>query len=181
MPNWCENNLNIIGSKEDIDRLVEHVKNDDKPLSFNSILPMPKDLVGTRSPAYIVTQEEYDNITPEEWAKMDDPNNPFESKPITEEISNRYMRLYGSNNWYDWACYSWGTKWDTRDVGVIRWDDTGISYEFDTAWCPPEGIYKELVSKFPKLEFELQWSEEGGDSGMMFDPPATESEVKDNA
>ena len=167
MPNWCTNGLLITGRKKELDRLVEYVKGEQESFCFDTILPMPTELRGTQSPANIVTQEEYDNIAPELWAKMNDPDNPFESKPITQEMSIKYLRLYGNDNWYDWSCDNWGTKWDTNEVRFHRYNDTELVYEFDTAWCPPEGIYQELVKQFPKLEFNLEWHEEGGDSGII--------------
>lgn len=169
MPNWCENNLSITGNKEELDRLVEYVKGEDESFSFHAILPIPKELQGTQSPANIVTQKEYDNIPPELWAKMIDPNNPFESIPITTKMSKIYIMEYGNDNWYDWSCDNWGTKWDTRHVEMQRSSPTELSYFFDTAWSPPEGIYKELVNQFPTLRFTLQWSEEGGEFGTIRD------------
>ena len=161
MPNWCENELVISGRKADIDRLMGYVKGEKEAFCFNSILPLPKELEGTQSPANIVTQKEYDNISPELWAKMNDPNNPSESLPITKKMSDRYIQLYNADNWYEWTRDNWGTKWDTREAQVTRLSDTEVIYEFETAWCPPEGIYKELVNQFPKLEFLLEWKEEG--------------------
>jgi len=160
MPNWCENDLSIIGSKEELDRLVEYVTGERDIFSFNAILPMPEELQGTRSPATIVTQEEYDNYGP--------PSNGYDvGKPITKEMSDRLIEQYGVDNWYDWANNVWGTKWDTTGGTSVRHNETELTYCFETAWCPPEGIYEELTMQFPTLEFSLHWSEEGGASGII--------------
>ena len=177
MPNWCTNNLLITGRKKELDRLMEYVKGEDNAFTFNSILPMPEDLRGSTSPSRIISQEEYDNIPADEKAKMDDPNNPFVSRPLTQAMSDKYLSLYGNDNWYDWSNDNWGTKWDTSDVEMRRYSDTELAYEFDTAWCPPEGVFGELVNQFPKLEFSLEWHEEGGESGILYgDEPLPERE-----
>ena len=42
MPNWCENELKIEGSKQVIDLFVAMAKADKKPLSLNNFVPYPK-------------------------------------------------------------------------------------------------------------------------------------------
>lgn len=65
-------------------------------------------------------------------------------------------RKYGKNNWYDWSIDNWGTKWNSVDV---LWNgDDFVS--FSTAWSMPEGIYRELAKKFPKLLIEIQYADE---------------------
>ena len=44
MPNDCTNILTIsASSKEELDKILELVKGDDRPLSFNSIVPIPEE------------------------------------------------------------------------------------------------------------------------------------------
>ncbi len=51
---------------------------------------------------------------------------------------------------YEWCSNNWGTKWspDVRamfDLDFEDWDgEDGISFGFDTAWCPPNGILEKL-------------------------------------
>lgn len=48
-------------------------------------------------------------------------------------------------NWYDWNCENWGTKWDAT---VYEWDREGnneIWISFDSAWSPPTQLYQFLV------------------------------------
>ena len=41
MPNWCNNNIEIIGPKEKVDKLIEGAK---KGEFINTLYPMPKAL-----------------------------------------------------------------------------------------------------------------------------------------
>jgi hypothetical protein len=106
MPNWCENTVTIIGSKEMLDDFEEH------KLRFNHYVP----------------------------------------RPAEEE-----------NNWYEWNCENWGTKWevDSDDFNVINRDDEKIEIEFQTAWCPPIAFFKKLCLMYSKIYIECKYIEDG--------------------
>ena len=109
MPNWCGNTVIVDGGKREIARFVKYVENSstEEPFSFQAILPMPKELVETTSPIRIVTQKDYNNY--------ELSSHGFDvAKPITQEMSDRFIKQYGTNNWYDWAIVNWGTKWNVR-------------------------------------------------------------------
>lgn len=60
---------------------------------------------------------------------------------------------------YDIALDTWGTKWDVtfEDTVFERKDaisNLEIWMRFDTAWCPPEGVYKFLTEE---LELDVFW------------------------
>lgn len=42
MPNWCENTVTITGSKEDIDNVIEFLKDAESEFSFDRIIPYPE-------------------------------------------------------------------------------------------------------------------------------------------
>jgi hypothetical protein len=75
---------------------------------------------------------------------------------------------YGYNNWYDWNCANWGTKWGDSDTFIIDEEplatpnkEASIEYGFQSAWSPPiEGI-AHIATLFPTLEFGLSYYEEG--------------------
>ena len=56
----------------------------------------------------------------------------------------------------------------------------------DTAWGPPEGIYNEIARRFPDVEFEAKYFEDGmwfagtykGFEGALFEYPCKEEEVR---
>ena len=157
MPNWCQNEVTVIASdREQAEAFVNFIKYEQNYFSFDRVIPMPDDLKGTRSPATIVSQEEYDK-----WLEDSNPNIKRYLKPITQEMSDRFKKEYGCDNWYDWTNKNWGTKWDT-DCGEIDIDDFGrVEYKFDTAWGPPKPIYKALRELFPKLEISWFYREDG--------------------
>lgn len=76
------------------------------------------------------------------------------------------------DNWYNWNCEHWGTKWDACDVVINRdheqgWtkdeDDIHLSYAFETAWSPPHAWFERMVQDWPDLKFLLNFVELGMD------------------
>jgi hypothetical protein len=70
---------------------------------------------------------------------------------------------------YDWCCNNWGTKWDVEaELRNPNWeinDDTNpnLLITFDSAWAPPEEVFKILPEMFPDLIFQLTYAEPGMD------------------
>jgi hypothetical protein len=50
MPNWCSNKFAIVGSKENLGVFKDQVKGIKTDICLNNLVPMPKELEGTRSP-----------------------------------------------------------------------------------------------------------------------------------
>mgnify|MGYP005994058975 CR=1 FL=1 len=117
------------------DEVLKQIVNEEGEIDFNTVVPMPKELQGTVSPSKDDTQEEKD-------------------------ASKNLIEKYGSDNWYDWSCKNWGTKWNgvsdepyTYGEGVIH---------FRTAWSYPEGFIEALSKKFPDELIKFEWEEEQG-------------------
>lgn len=53
------------------------------------------------------------------------------------------------DNWYEWNCNNWGTKWDISVIDWDRYDDETVWISFETAWAPPLELYQFL--------FENDW------------------------
>lgn len=49
MPNWCYNELNVIGEIADINKFVNDVKSDESPLSFEKLFPVPQEIKNTNA------------------------------------------------------------------------------------------------------------------------------------
>jgi len=70
MPNHTANNFTITGPKDTVLAFIERAKDknpdelDPQQLSFNSLLPLPKELKGIASPVRIMTQDQIDEV----WA-----------------------------------------------------------------------------------------------------------------
>lgn len=72
------------------------------------------------------TCEHYIPHPPEIMKSMEDPKN---------------------NDWYNWRCNNWGTKWDfglEENYEPIKIQDGSVMISFDTAWSPPIPLYDKL-------------------------------------
>ncbi len=132
MPNWTSNEVRFksrINSKRQLSRLKKRLKGVEyfvelesgektkewNDFDFNKIHKMPKALKGTISP----TRDE-DKVK-----------------------AKRRLKKYGAENWYDWKCKNWGTKWNSVDTEIIEDERDGLTYSFNTAWdCPREVVEK---------------------------------------
>lgn len=82
------------------------------------------------------------------------------------QVTMEVRRKYQCDNWYDWSCKNWGTKWNacesiiegTQEDG----DNTIVQIRFETAWSWPEPVISKITSLFPDLEFSGVSDEEGG-------------------
>lgn len=72
--------------------------------------------------------------------------------------------LLNGDGWYDWRVSNWGTKWDLCDLETNDegWEEGFISYNFWTAWSPPEQVLEALTTQHPKLSFSYKFADEGG-------------------
>jgi len=155
--------LVVVGPEEPLKDFAEKVKKDvgDDEFNWEKVFPIPDELGDSRSPTIIL------GGTP----KID------EEGAITQERSDYLKKEYGADNWYDWSCDNWGTKWHPKNAGSVSpcVYDNGrdkdmwiVTVKFDTAWSPPLGVFKRFVSEFPLLAFSLDYREEGGEfEGMI--------------
>ena len=157
MPNWITNNLELKGNAEQVAAILEFVKSDEREFDFDKIAPIPKELQGTQAPTNIISQKEYDEqekrLAKGELTKEE--KDCGISRGLTQELSKQYIKKFGADNWYDWQCSNWGTKWNANDVFI---SDNVIS--FNTAWSTPVHIFSALSEKFPDVEFFIQFADE---------------------
>jgi hypothetical protein len=77
-------------------------------------------------------------------------------KPLDTE-----MDWYNDRGWYDWNIEHWGTKWDADSASFE--DNPGtLNYWFNTAWAPPEPVFREMARQYPELSFAIRCEEEQG-------------------
>jgi hypothetical protein len=141
MPNICENRLEITTSNPNLVRWIqnfcekgeieynEYVSQKPPTGLFQYIAPMPSELEGTTKGSH-----------PPRWQT---------------NSSEALIDAYGADNWYDWQCKNWGTKWDVYCDDIKTWGidhlDNGdyfVFLEFDTAWGPPTEAIKRLKMSY---------------------------------
>lgn len=107
--------------------------------SMNRILPCPEELTKVTCPVR---------------AENGETEKEFKAR------TKKHRELYGCDNWYDWNCNNWGTKWDVcepqRDV-----HEDWVSYDFQTAWSPICTFLASIGMDYPLLQFELHYEEPG--------------------
>jgi hypothetical protein len=71
-------------------------------------------------------------------------------------------------DWWNWRNDNWGTKWNLvpnhdGDLTGYNMDSVGneIRMSFDTAWSPPDGVYNAIVDKYPTLDINWFYREDG--------------------
>ena len=129
MPNWCNNEVTVDGTAEDIQKFKEECfteVDNQQVLDFDKVLPEPNTELHLEHPDW------YD------W-RMDNWGVKWNLVP------NKGGDLIG------WYCDQEIDKPSfSNRMGARKYDR--ISMVFDTAWNPPHGIYDALVEKYPDLD-----------------------------
>lgn len=81
-----------------------------------------------------------------------------------EDAYPTYISDPGPHGWYEWNRRNWGTKWDVKPSVFL--DRDLLTYEFDTAWSPPEQAIFRLSEQNPDLYIQLQWRDEENDGAV---------------
>jgi hypothetical protein len=69
------------------------------------------------------------------------------------------------DNWYEWNCNNWGTKWDLpEDQTQVVKGNGYVDVETQTAWSPPIKFLEKVAKDFPDLCVSISYSE----PAMMF-------------
>lgn len=163
MPNWTNNNVVIVGTKEQLDK-IEKIQMD-----FQKIIPMPAPLYTDQMSERCVKcdslmvkgEDKFDRICKPCGIKDNIGGRVFNNSTLTlTDTTDRFRQLndkeqalalewekqYGTCSWYDWAVDNWGTKWMVRpdEVKTDRENDSTLAFNFDTAWACPYPILEEL-------------------------------------
>ena len=158
MPNHVYNTVKLTGDYDDL-----HI--------LKKLLSMPQPIQLAEGQFDFQDINFYSLISPDEsiWEEYNGPE--IMGRSLEESLK------FASNHWYDWNIRNWGTKWNAYDKVVCHnLDDESvdsyyITYEFNTAWSPPEGIMKALAKKIYelKLDISFHWTyeEEQGWGGVV--------------
>jgi hypothetical protein len=161
MPNHVTNNL-VCKSDKTIGQLLkpfifERVEDGETNhyFDFNKVVPMPPCIVESIKYADIsyITKER----TPEEKAQEDKNK---------EDLKNTCIQETGFDGWYEWCRAKWNTKWNSYNNITLEDNFNEIenisTYCFQTAWCPPTNVIRELA-KATGETIELYYADEGYD------------------
>ena len=171
MPNWCRNELLVIGTAEDMMPFLEKAitrKEGEEPVwVMSNLYPRPEPLNRTTSPALSgeFTNQWEINAAAARIARGETGVTipvGIPSANNTPEKVAALMAEYGASNWYDWAINNWGTKWDcdSRDTGIYILNETTLQVYFDSAWSPPIQWLVKVVNDYPNINFKLSFTEE---------------------
>ena len=126
-------------------------------VTFDKILPMPRELEQTVSPTEVVETDEQAYEINKEWKTI--PGQPT-IRAITSAEASRRRAEHGAINWYDWASERWGTKWGAYDTTRCEMSGDIAVLEFLTAWSPPIPVWEHLVEQYGVAVLTI-WQDEG--------------------
>lgn len=147
MPNWCNNNLYISGTEEDIVKFLQATCTASdfdtaEPTDYailDKLVPCPQELAETVSG----------------WSGDSEKQAEYERK-FAENLAK-----YGHKDWYDWNYENWGTKWSDSETYLSNRADGGCAFSFQSPWASPEKGIETVSTLFPSLEFVLTYMEQG--------------------
>ena len=153
MPNWVANRVSVSGKEADLKRFIDQANA--VPITRQEDEGLKED--GTKAEVVLSFAN-------------------FIAPPQEAIDSGEYHAVHGfsggkesgntENNWYNFNIREWGTKWDVSYSSYVETNADGDSstaeYAFDTAWSPPEPIFRAMVEQFPELNFDIWWEEEQG-------------------
>jgi hypothetical protein len=142
MPNWCNNTIEIEGTKEQINAFVSFLDEQSGKNWFNFFRPCPQELVDTVS-GFVGEDKQ--------------------SAHETQQKMN--IEKHGHADWYSWSVDKWGTKWncDAQDwmkVENPNEDQASVTFWFDSAWSPPTALY-EFIESNSEFIVTASYLEEG--------------------
>jgi len=172
MPNHVSTILEVRGDKKELEAFVAAIKTGKQieyncgvvdEYDFDLLLPPPPELLRVGSPTRIVSEEEYQAALKEYETLPDDSIAKAIGLPITQAMSDDYKSRFSADNWYDWRCANYGTKWGMYEInfGGFVASDT-VLFTYDTAWSPATEYYLNIGKKFPTLRFTHYFGDEGG-------------------
>jgi len=160
MANHVTNRVTFTGNETEVVKMLSEIKGkeEDSFIDFNTFCPIPKELEGTVSPVKIISQKEY----AEQEKKIANGELTEQQKQwglsrgITKKLSAEYQKKFGADNWYDWQCANWGTKWNAYD----QYSNGDNMIEFHTAWSTPYNAMVNLSNKYPTIEIFVEYADE---------------------
>ena len=178
MPNWVQNNLRFDASDEEIQNILEAIKDDEEgigSIDFNKITPMPEALnieCGSNTDKGLRMVKEFLESFPEDIAKQEGfydelmehlhdrgKDLPEEDRKIWElgvaAVDN--INRYDAPTWYEWAYQNWGTKWNACHCSYNNEDKM---LNFQTAQRTPLPVILKLSAAALGVQMSLEFADE---------------------
>ena len=135
MPNWCQNEVSIIGeegrAKEEIKHFLETCFEEGE-IDFEKIIPYPESA----------------------------PSRADQPEDFMERLKHPFAKWYNDFG-YDWCVENWGTKWGASSQQNDLGDDEELYLNFNTAWSPPQGIHDKIKEMLPNCSISWFYREDG--------------------
>ena len=145
MPNWCFNKITIRAGKETRDNIANFLKGDQYFRPWNYEEGKQHDVLVAQPTLFA-----FHNVIPQ-------PDYILEE---TDPRRKTNVPKDSEDGWYNWRVNNWGTKWEVSEVAMYE-SKVALTYEFDTAWSPPEPVIAKLSELFPNAYITLFFDEPG--------------------
>ena len=143
MPNWCHNRVTI--------RAGENTRDEIKQFLCGMQYYRPFSATGETNPLVgHETQFSFHNVIPQPDHILEE-GDPRRKTDVSRD---------SEDGWYNWRVNNWGTKWEVSEVAMYE-SKVALTYEFDTAWSPPEPVIAKLSELFPNAYITLFFDEPG--------------------
>jgi len=139
MPNWCRNRISLTGTKEDIDRLLIDITNENDTYSLTNVMPTPKEFDGMHSGSITIDGVQYNN-----WYDNEDGT----KRPVMDMVLDDLKEKYNCTNSIDWQYLNWGTKWGDCDTEVTKVNDNTLAIWFESAWGEPFLLLQHIAETY---------------------------------
>lgn len=165
MPNWVYNTIDC-SDKNVLNFIKKNCLEDGGHFTFDKLLPMPTILKGITCPTQVVPDKKFKKLIllNEDREKFELLTQGIADDCISESANKQLLKEYGAVNWYDWACNTWGCKWDASGSKLNPEESIWV---FFTPWSPPTGFINvfaaSIAKEYPELTpFTWEWEEEQG-------------------
>ncbi|MBD5381917.1 hypothetical protein [Clavibacter sp.] len=167
MPNHVQNRVEIIGTEEIVNEVLEFIKGEEDAFDFNNVISRPDELDITSSSEgndgmkYLVGVNErgigYQNSEHYKYMEKMKAENPERFEKCISLGKNYLNNIvnHGYITWYEWSIDKWGTKWNAYEV-----EQHENVVEFQTAWSAPHPVIEALAERFPDVKFIHKWADE---------------------
>lgn len=178
MPNWVQNNLKFNADDEELNRILEKIKNDEDgigSIDFNKITPMPESLkieCGSNTDKGLQMVKEFLESLPEDIQNQEGAYDELmehlhdRGKDLSQEDRKIWelgvtavdnINRYDAPTWYEWANKNWGTKLNACHCSC---DKKSKALSFQTAWQAPLSAICKLSAMFPSVQMDLEFADE---------------------